>query len=152
MLTDEQQFKVAFLGALADQGIGPTAAHTLVQQALAQLEKQAEGEEAAALLPKVTDITSRIPLYDAVSRGLGSLLAAAPTAALAANFAIPGGLGAAGGYALAKLQETDGDNPAELRTRETIENYRRLAAEMSVQRQLRDNRAGHSRALRPLVR
>lgn len=151
MLTDEQQFKVAFLGALADQGLGPTAAHALVRETLLELTKQAT-EESGAILPTVADVTSRVPLYDAVSRGLGSLLAAAPAAALAANFAIPGGLGALGGYALAKLQDTDGADPKELRTRETIENYRRLAAEMTVQRQLRDNRAGHSRALRPLVR
>ena len=138
MLTDQQIFKAAFLRRCAEHGVGPDEAIKLAGVVLSRI-KQANPAD-------------MIPGYSAVNRFAGSLAEKAPGWAMSAYLGIPIVGGAAIGTTLAKAQNLADDDPSEIKTRERIEAYRRLAEQMAISRQLRDRRAASPGGGRSIMR
>lgn len=119
-ITPRQAFKFAFLRRCAESGIGPDEAQSLAANSV---EKTAAGwaaGKAEGLLKGLAGMT--LPW----AKGL--------------YFGTPLLAGGLVGASLAKAQDMADEDPAEVRTQESIDAYHRLAEQMQMQRRLRDRR------------
>lgn len=158
MLDACQAFKAAFLHQCLQQGLSLEETHELVKEACARLaqptaEKQAGpwpwlranipflGSTADAVGGTVTGIAS------GAAKGIAEKI---PGLAVGAYLGVPIAAGAGAGYGLAQLEGLNDEDPAEIKTQETIEAYQRAAARAALQKQLRQGREAR-RPSRPLL-
>lgn len=150
MLNEREAFKVAFLEKCAQAGLSVDETHTRVKQALRSAEaaqtRTKEGDGATGGNP--------IPFYDVLSHGAkttwNKLLEWGPKAFIAASIGVPVVAGAGAGYGLAKMQGASDRDPTEVKMDEKIQAFRRAAARMRLQNQLRERQQG-IRSSRPLI-
>lgn len=123
-LNDEQAFKVGFLLKCAEKGMTLKETHEQVKLALTQLEKSAQQPWYMAPVTGATNLVSNVA--GAGIRAIPSTLSLATTLA----FLAPLGVGAFGGYGLAKLTgPSKGTAVDEAKKDEIVGEYERLAEE-----------------------
>ena len=132
MLSAREAFKVGFLSRCVEEGLSLEEAQQRVKMALDKQAGLADIGKAAIGLPgaaigAASNVVSSVakPL---LSYGIPFALAAPP---------IAGGLA---GYSLAKITDTDDQDPDEIKKQELVDEYRRQTARLNRERQMREYR------------
>lgn len=136
-LSAREAFKVGFLARCAEEGCSAEEMHTRVAQAR---------EKVGAFFWNMNPIDAAGRTAGAVGKLIGDLGRAGGTAAVVAPF----GVGALGGYGAAKLTDVDETDADELKKRELIAEYKRLADRARRHREAkayRDQRVSSRRML-----
>ena len=146
-LTPRQEFKVSFLQKCAEAGLTYEETVGVAEDLLATMQKQAFGFKDIIGIPKTIIDTTRSGI------GLtGDLAKIVGTAGLA-GLGVTGGAGALGGYTAARMTDTNDEDVDDLKQREKIETYRRLAQQLRERNQRTQEQAPlrRRRTVRTLV-
>jgi hypothetical protein len=139
-----ENFRTGFLGACKEAGLNDQQTETIVDNLLTRI-KSADFSDYLQAIPGYPAVQG---LGQGLGRRIGQLM---PDLGVGAYIGLPLVGGAAAGAGLAKLQDLNDEDPAEVRTRESIDSYRNLARQMAIRDKLRMlNRP--TRARSPLIR
>lgn len=131
----KEAFKLGFLARCVEEGLSPEQTHTLAKMAADQLEKQSISPNPLGWL--TGQVTAPVKnITDAYKAVLDSASSTVPLAALA--MAVPPALGGSAAWLANRATDTDATDIEQVKQKELSDTYRRMAAQMNRQKQLRN--------------